>query len=146
MENLCRYTCMLQDCITHHFICFLFPSFHTILTCFVISAKIHSSPKETQLFWSCFSFGEECSLVNFGPNIISTILLITICQKKPFPWCTWPEVTTLGPVAPKKIWKLKLRFFWGRVYNVFHCIHSTDYLNYKLKTQLQAKQRQNTFT
>ncbi len=32
---------------------------------------LHSSPKKTQLFWSCLSFGEECRSVNFGPNFIS---------------------------------------------------------------------------
>ena len=41
----------------------------------------HSSPKETQLFWSCPSFGEECRSVNLGPNVISEMLLITICRK-----------------------------------------------------------------
>ncbi len=30
---------------------------------------LHSSPKETQLFWCCLSFGEECRSVNFGPNV-----------------------------------------------------------------------------
>ena len=42
---------------------------------------VHSSPKETQLFWSCQSFGEECRSVISGPNVISTMLLTTICQK-----------------------------------------------------------------
>ncbi len=42
---------------------------------------VHSSPKETQLSWSCLSLGEECRSVNFGPNLICTLLLATICQK-----------------------------------------------------------------
>ena len=37
---------------------------------------LHSSPKETQLFWGCLSFGEECRSVNFRPNFINTILLV----------------------------------------------------------------------
>ncbi len=45
------------------------------------NSLVHSSPKETQLFWSCLSFREECRSVNFGPNVISAILLITIGQK-----------------------------------------------------------------
>ncbi len=42
---------------------------------------LHSSPKETQLFWSCLSFEEECMSVNFEPNVISIMLPVTICQK-----------------------------------------------------------------
>ncbi len=98
---------------------------------------IHSSPKETQLFWSCLSFGEECRSVNFGPNFICTLLLVTICPKthskiphryrtvrghlstshsckEHFPWCTWPGVTDPGPGSPWEIWKLKLRLLLGK--------------------------------
>ncbi len=42
---------------------------------------IHSSPKETQLFWSCLSFWEECRSMKFWPKINCTILLIPICKK-----------------------------------------------------------------
>ena len=40
------------------------------------------------------------------------------CSQEHFPWCTWPGVTDPGPGSPWKIWKLKLRFFWGRVYYI----------------------------
>ncbi len=40
---------------------------------------LHSSPKET--FLRLPFLGEECRSVNFGPNIISTMLLVTIWQK-----------------------------------------------------------------
>ncbi len=42
---------------------------------------IHSSPKETQLFWSCLSFGEECAPFNFRPKVICRMLLVAICQR-----------------------------------------------------------------
>ena len=32
---------------------------------------IHSSPKETQVFGSCISFGEDCMPLNLGSYIIS---------------------------------------------------------------------------
>ncbi len=39
------------------------------------------------------------------------------CSQEHFPCCTWPGVNDPGPGSPWKIWKLKLRFFWGRVYS-----------------------------
>ena len=35
---------------------------------------------QKKLFWSCLSFRDECRSVTFGPNVISAVLLITICQ------------------------------------------------------------------
>ncbi len=45
---------------------------------------IHSFSKETQHFGSCLSFGEECIPVNLGLYIISTVLMVTTCQKPYF--------------------------------------------------------------
>ncbi len=45
--------------------------------------KVHSFPKGTQHFWSCLSFGEECTPVNLGLYLISTMLMATTCQKPP---------------------------------------------------------------
>ena len=44
---------------------------------------IHSLPKETHLFWSCFSFGEECIPMNLG----SYTIIKTLCQGQ------WPRGT-----------------------------------------------------
>ena len=75
--------------------------------------NIHSSPKETQLFCSCLSFGEKCRSVNFRPSLISTIFLVTICHKthfstgsfacysqEHFGWWRWPGVTDPCPGSP----------------------------------------------
>ncbi len=75
---------------------------------------IHSSPKETQLFWSCLSFGEECRSVNFGPNFICILFLVTNCQKphSKIPQCsrtvTWPRVTDPGLGSPWKNLEIKV--------------------------------------
>ncbi len=37
--------------------------------------------KEWQHFWSCLSFGEECIPLNIGLYMISTMLMVTTCQK-----------------------------------------------------------------
>ncbi len=42
--------------------------------------SLYSLPKKN-LFLCCISFGEECRSVNFGPNIISAMLLVPIYQK-----------------------------------------------------------------
>ncbi len=42
---------------------------------------IQSFRKETQHFRSCLSFGEEFIPVNLGLYIISTMLMVTTCQK-----------------------------------------------------------------
>ncbi len=44
-----------------------------IFTHFLRSLTIHSVSKESQHFWSCLSFGEECIPMNMGAYIISTI-------------------------------------------------------------------------
>ena len=51
-------------------------------------------------FRSCLSFGEECMSVNLGLYIISSR----------------PYVRVSDPGAPEKMERLKLRFFWKRVY------------------------------
>ncbi len=40
---------------------------------------VHSSPKETQVFQSCISFGEDCMSLNLESYIISTMLLVGNC-------------------------------------------------------------------
>ena len=95
--------------------------------------SIHSSPKETQLFWSCLPFGEECRLVNFGPNVISTMLLITICQKthfkmsSPFPYshktseCKSPlKFNKTGNTIHRTSFFYELQ--WGSRFSIFSMI------------------------
>ncbi len=45
---------------------------------------LHSFSNEMQHFGSCLSFGEECIPVNLGLYIISTMLMVTTCQKPHF--------------------------------------------------------------
>ena len=71
---------------------------------------IHSSPKETQLFLSCLSFGEECRSVKFGPNIIFTMLLVPI-------WgllLVTPRSISLGCHDPGKNPEIKVAFLLGK--------------------------------
>ncbi len=42
---------------------------------------LHSFKKETQLFWSCLSFGEECMPLNQELYSILTMLVLTTCRK-----------------------------------------------------------------
>ena len=87
---------------------------------------VHSSPKERQLSRGCLSFEEECRSVNFWPNVISTMLLVTICKKTPFQNSS--QFTHSGKTSEyksllkfhetwflKQVWKLP--FFLGRVYD-----------------------------
>ncbi len=37
----------------------------------IVFIQIHSSPKETQVFESCISFGEDCMPLDLGSYIIS---------------------------------------------------------------------------
>ena len=51
---------------------------HSLLSCdhsvSIVSFQLSVSVEH---FWSCLSFGEECRSVHFGPNVISTMLLVT---------------------------------------------------------------------
>ncbi len=64
---------------------------------------LHSSPKETQLFWSCRCFGEECRSVNFGPNFICAFPLVHMTRGH---WL-WSRVT-------KKNLEIKVAFLLGK--------------------------------
>ena len=73
---------------------------------------IHSFPKETQHFWSCLSFGEECIQVNLHGVIHSY-------KNHQDPMSGWfPD-----PGAPGKMDRLMLFFFRKRLYQKFKLCH-----------------------
>ena len=71
-----------------------------------------------QLF--CENHGKMCTQIIEYTEItvwyLSTGSFACYSQEH-FPWWTWPGVTDPGPGSPQKIMKLKLLFFWGRVYS-----------------------------
>ncbi len=71
--------------------------------------KLYTLPqKKCHFFEVAFLLG-----TSVGQWILGQISFVH-CSQEHFPWCTWPEVTDPGQGSPWKIWKLKLRFFWGR--------------------------------
>ncbi len=69
---------------------------------------LHSSPKETQVFCSCLSLGEECTSFNFIPKVICRMLLVTICQRPHFkiPHDSRTVIRCLSTSHHRKITKL----------------------------------------